>query len=604
MTDKIRNIAIVAHVDHGKTTLIDKMLEQSNTLASHGEYQERLLDTHDLERERGITILSKNTALRWGDYLINIVDTPGHADFGGEVERILSMVDSVLLLVDSVQGPMPQTRFVTQKAFNHGLNPIVVVNKVDRPHARPDWVVEQVFDLFDNLGATNEQLDFPVIYTSAVQGYATYDWHESSDTLKPLFESIVDYVPAPKVQPDEPLQFQISSLDYSTYTGAIGIGRITRGALKSNQTVKIINREGETRQGRVLQVYGYLGLQRVPVDSASAGDIVAITGVDNLRISDTICDPNHVEALPPLTVDEPTVAVRLQVNSSPKAGQDGQFLTSRQLDERLQKELVHNVALRVENTEDPEVFHLAGRGELHLSVLMETMRREGYEFAVSRPRVVYKTIDGVLHEPFESVSIDIDENHQGAIMEEMSQRQGQMQDMQPVGGGRIQLHYMIPSRGLIGLHTQFLTLTSGTGLIHHIFDHYGKALSKANVSERSKGAMISNCDGVTTAYALWNLQERGQLYIGPQTKVYEGMIIGISSRDDDMVVNPTKAKELTNVRSAGSDEKIQLEPPRELTLEQALEVINDDELVEVTPKTLRLRKKYLKEHERKRAKKG
>lgn len=600
MTEKLRNIAIIAHVDHGKTTLVDKLLQQTASLSKKVTNTERVMDSNDIERERGITILAKNTALKWQDYRINIVDTPGHADFGGEVERILSMVDSVLLLVDAVDGPMPQTRFVTQKAFAQGLHPIVVINKIDRPGARPDWVVDQVFDLFDRLGATDEQLDFPIIYTSALLGYATLDLSQSSNDMNPLFESIVKYVPAPKVDPDGPFQMQISTLDYSSYVGMIGIGRITRGQAKSNMPVSIIDREQKVRQGRILQVLEYLGLERSEVAMANAGDIVAITGIEELKISDTLCDPACVEALPALTVDEPTVSMTFQVNTSPFAGRDGKYVTSRKIRERLEKELLHNVALRVEDTSDPDKFKVSGRGELHLSILIENMRREGYELAVSRPEVITKMVDGELHEPFESLTIDLETMHQGAIMEQIGTRKGELKNMMQDDKGRVRLDYVIPSRALIGFQTEFLTLTSGTGLMHHVFSHYGPAV-KGEIPHRQNGVLISNQSGTALAYSLWNLQERGRMLIGPQTEVYEGMIVGIHSRDNDLVVNVCKAKQLTNIRAAGSDENIMLTPHIQMSLEQALEFIEDDELVEVTPETIRVRKKFLKEHERKRA---
>lgn len=599
-TDHLRNIAIIAHVDHGKTTLIDKMLRESGTLNHQNEDVERIMDTDDLEKERGITILSKNTAIDWEGYRINVVDTPGHADFGGEVERIMSMVDSVLLLVDAVDGPMPQTRFVTQKAFNQGLKPIVVINKIDRPGARPDWVVDQVFDLFDRLGATDEQLDFPIIYASALEGFATLEWEHGSDNMRPLFQSIVDNVPSPDVDPDAPLQMQVSSLDYSSYVGAIGIGRITRGQIKPNQRVTVVDREGGTRSGKVLQVLGHLGLQRYEAQEASAGDIVAITGLDPINISDTLCDPSRVESLPALTVDEPTISMNFLVNSSPFAGQEGKYLTSRQIKERLDKELLHNVALRVEQTEDRDKFRVSGRGELHLAVLIENMRREGYELSVSRPEVVITYIDGQAHEPFEELMVDVEEQHQGAVIEKLGTRRAEMKNMLPDNKGRVRLEFDIPSRGLIGFHTEFQTLTSGTGIMHHIFDRYAP-IKKGEVSDRNNGVLISNCSGATTAFALWNLQERGNLFVHPQTDVYEGMIIGLHNRDSDLVVNPTKAKQLTNVRAAGSDDSIILTPPKIMTLEEALEFIQDDELVEVTPHNIRLRKKLLTETERKRA---
>ncbi|KPJ94960.1 MAG: GTP-binding protein TypA [Gammaproteobacteria bacterium SG8_15] len=582
MIEQLRNIAIIAHVDHGKTTLVDKLLQQSGTLVSRGDAQERVMDSNDLEKERGITILAKNTAIKWNDYRINIVDTPGHADFGGEVERILSMVDSVLLLVDAVDGPMPQTRFVTQKALAQGLRPIVVVNKIDRPGARPDWVVDQTFDLFDRLGATNEQLDFPVIYASALQGYASLDSHVREGNMEPLFKIIVEHVSPPQVDIEGPLQLQVSSLDYNSYVGVIGIGRITRGKVKTNTAVTIIDQDGNTRNGRVLQVLGFLGLERVEVPVAQAGDIIAFTGLEKLNISDTLCDPTCVEALPPLTVDEPTVSMTFQVNNSPFAGQDGKFLTSRQIRERLNRELVHNVALRVKDTEDPDKFKVSGRGELHLSVLIENMRREGYELGVSRPEVIQKHIDGVTHEPYEQVTVDVEEIHQGTVMEKLGERGGELKDMIPDGKGRVRLDYVMPARGLIGFRTEFLTATQGTGLIYSVFDRYAP-VKKGEIGQRINGVLIANCRGKALGYALFNLQERGRLFIGHGDEVYEGMIIGIHSRDNDLVVNPLKAKQLTNIRAAG------------------LEFIDDDELVEVTPRSIRLRKKILTESDRKRA---
>ncbi len=595
---QLRNIAIIAHVDHGKTTLVDQLLKQSDTLDSRTVLAERAMDSNDLERERGITILAKNTAINWKDYRINIVDTPGHADFGGEVERILSMVDSVLLLVDAVEGPMPQTRFVTQKAFAHGLKPIVVINKIDRPSARPEWVINQVFELFDKLGATEEQLDFPIVYASALQGFAMMDPTQPGTDMTPLFEVITKIVPPPKVDATGPLQMQISSLDYSSYVGVIGIGRIQRGTVKSNMPVSIIDADGNTRRGRILQVLGYLGLDRVEVPEASAGDIVAITGIEELRISDTICDPDHIEALPTLTIDEPTVSMTFAVNTSPLAGQDGKFVTSRKILERLQKELLHNVALRVNETEDPDKFKVSGRGELHLSILIESMRREGYELAVSRPEVIIKEIDGVMQEPYELLILDIESEHQGKVMEPLGIRKGQLLDMQPDGQSRVRLEYLIPSRGIIGFRGDFLSLTSGTGIMNHIFEKYAP-VQPGSMSHRKNGVMIANGPGKATGYALWNLEERGSLLIGPQTEVYEGMIVGLHSRENDIVVNVSREKQLTNIRASGSDENIQLTPPIRFTLEQALEFIEDDELVEVTPKHIRLRKRYLKEHERK-----
>ena len=598
----LRNIAIIAHVDHGKTTLVDKLLQQTSSLSKKTTNTERVMDSNDLERERGITILAKNTALNWGDYRINIVDTPGHADFGGEVERILSMVDSVLLLVDAVDGPMPQTRFVTQKAFAQGLNPIVIINKVDRPGARPDWVIDQVFDLFDRLGANDEQLDFPIVYTSALLGYATLDLNQPNDNMEPLFKTIVERVPAPKVDLTGPFQMQISTLDYSSYVGMIGVGRITRGQARTNMPVTVIDREGKTRQGRVLQVLEYLGLERTEVPSADAGNIIAITGIDGLKISDTLCDPANVEALTPLTVDEPTVSMTFQVNTSPFAGKEGKYVTSRKIRERLYQELLHNVALRVEDTGDPDKFKVSGRGELHLSILIENMRREGFELAVSRPEVITKMVDGELHEPYETLTIDIEAEHQGAIMERLGSRKGELKNMVSDEKGRIRMDYVIPARALIGFHTDFLTMTSGTGIAHHVFSHYGLA-AKGEIPHRLNGVLISNQAGVALGFSLWNLQERGRMLIGPQTEVYEGMVVGIHTRDNDLVVNVCKAKQLTNMRASGSDENIMLTPPILMTLEQALEFIDEDELVEVTPSLVRVRKKFLKEHERKRSSK-
>ena len=599
--NKIRNIAIVAHVDHGKTTLVDQLFRQSDTLAERAEVYERMMDSMDLERERGITIMAKNTAIRWKDYQINIVDTPGHADFGGEVERVLSMVDSVLLLVDAMDGPMPQTRFVTQKAFDMGLNPIVVINKIDRPGARADWVLNETFDLFDRLGATDEQLDFPIIYASGLNGYAGDNPDIRSGDMTPLFEAIVNHVKPPQVERDKPFRMQVSSLDYSSYTGVIGIGRIERGSISGNTQVKIIGRDGDVRNGRVLQIYKFLGLEKVEVDSAAAGDIISFTGIDPLYISDTLCDPNHVEALPHLSVDEPTMSMTFQVNNSPFAGREGKFVTSRQIKERLERELIHNVALRVEEMDDPDKFKVSGRGELHLSVLIETMRREGYELGVSRPEVIYKEIDGEIHEPYEFVVLDLDEQHQGAVMERMGERRGELRNMVPDGKGRIRLEYLIPTRGLIGFQTEFMTLTSGSGLKFQTFDHY--APKKEGLGKtRHNGVLISMATGKALAYALFNLQDRGRLFIGHGDEVYEGMVIGIHSRDNDLTVNPLKAKQLTNIRAAGSDENLILPPPIRNTLEQALEFIDDDELVEVTPKSVRIRKKLLTENDRKKAK--
>ncbi|WEE25897.1 translational GTPase TypA [Aeromonas hydrophila] len=600
MLENLRNIAIIAHVDHGKTTLVDKLLQQSGTLDRSTEGQERIMDSNDLERERGITILAKNTAIRWNDYRINIVDTPGHADFGGEVERVLSMVDSVLLLVDAVDGPMPQTRFVTQKAFAQGLKPIVVINKIDRPGARPDWVMDQVFDLFDNLGATDEQLDFKVVYASALNGWATMDQDVESDNMEPLFQAIVDNVEAPKADADGGFQMQISQLDYNSYVGVIGIGRITRGRVKTNQQVTIVGADGKSRTGKVGQVLGYLGLSRTEVADAQAGDIIAITGLGELKISDTICDNGAVEALPPLSVDEPTVNMTFQVNTSPFAGKEGKFVTSRNILERLNQELVHNVALRVEETDDPDKFRVSGRGELHLSILIENMRREGYELAVSRPEVILHTVDGVLQEPFETVTVDVEEAHQGSVMEQLGLRKGEMTNMTPDGKGRVRLDFMIPSRGLIGFQTEFMTLTSGTGLLYHTFDHYGPHKG-GSIGERQNGVLISNATGKALTYALFGLQDRGRLFIGHATEVYEGQVIGIHSRSNDLTVNCLKGKQLTNMRASGTDEAQVLTPPIRMSLEQALEFIDNDELVEVTPKSIRIRKKLLTEMDRKRA---
>ncbi|MGE0387073.1 MAG: translational GTPase TypA [Gammaproteobacteria bacterium] len=600
MIETIRNIAIVAHVDHGKTTLVDRLLQQSGTLAARGPVQERMLDSNDLERERGITILAKNTTIAWGGYRINIVDTPGHADFGGEVERILSMVDSVLLLVDAVDGPMPQTRFVTQKAFARGLKPIVVINKIDRDGARPSWVLDQTFDLFDRLGATDEQLDFPVVYASALQGYASLQADARGGDMTPLFQAIVDHVPPPAVDPDGPFQMQVSALDYSSYVGTIGIGRISRGRVKRNTGVAVIDREGRQRNARVLQVLGFAGLTRVELDEAGAGDIVAVTGVEGIHISDTLCDPVQPEALPALTVDEPTVQMLFSVNDSPLCGREGKFLTSRQIKARLERELEHNVALRVAETPDANAFLVSGRGELHLSILIETMRREGYELAVGRPQAILKQIDGVACEPFEQLVVDLEDAYQGAVMERLASRKGELRDIQHDGKGRVRLEYRIPARGLIGFRTEFLTATSGTGLIYHTFESYGPA-KPGEIGQRTNGVLISNGNGMSLAYALFNLQERGRLFIGHGEDVYEGMICGIHARGNDLVVNPMKAKQLTNIRSAMNDENILLTPALKFDLEQALEFIDDDELVEVTPKTIRLRKKLLKEHERKRA---
>ncbi|MCG9758040.1 translational GTPase TypA [Pseudoalteromonas sp. S4498] len=598
--EKLRNIAIIAHVDHGKTTLVDKLLEQSGTLQQRGGNEERVMDSNDLERERGITILAKNTAIKWNDYRINIVDTPGHADFGGEVERVLSMADSVLLLVDAQEGPMPQTRFVTQKAFAQGLKPIVVINKIDKPGARPDWVMDQVFDLFDNLGATDEQLDFKVIYASAINGWATLDLDEPSDNMEPMFQAIVDEVEAPNADPEGPFQMQISQLDYNSYVGVIGVGRIKRGSVKPNQQVTIVGADGKTRNGKVGQVLGYLGLDRHEVEQATAGDIIAITGLGELKISDTICCQNNVEALPPLSVDEPTVTMTFSVNTSPFSGQEGKYVTSRNILERLEAELVHNVALRVEETDNPDSFRVSGRGELHLGILIENMRREGYEIAVSRPEVILREVDGQLEEPYETVTIDCQEEHQGSIMEQLGLRKAEMTDMSPDGKGRVRMDFMMPARGLIGFQTEFMTLTSGSGLMYHTFSHYGPHKG-GNIGQRKNGVLIANAAGKALTNALFNLQERGRLFIGHGVEVYEGMVIGIHSRDNDLTVNALKGKQLTNVRASGTDEAQNLVPPVVMSLEQALEFIDDDELVEVTPESIRIRKKLLTESERKRA---
>ena len=597
---ELRNIAIIAHVDHGKTTLVDRLLQQTGTLGTRGERIERAMDSNDLERERGITILSKNTAIHWNGYRINIVDTPGHADFGGEVERVLSMVDSVLLLVDAVEGPMPQTRFVTQKAFATNLSPIVVINKIDREGARPGWVLDRTFDLFDRLGATEAQLDFPVVYASALRGYAGLEADVRDGDMSPLLETIAAQVPPPDVTSDGTFQMRVSALDYSSYVGAIGIGRIQRGAVSTNMPVTVVDAAGKTRGGRVLQVLSSRGLERAEIDRAEAGDIIAVTGIDRLRISDTICDPAVVEALPALTVDEPTVSMGFQVNTSPFAGRDGKYLTSRQIRERLDRELIHNVALRVEETDDPDRFFVSGRGELHLSILIENMRREGYEIAISRPEVILKEIDGKVCEPFEQLTVDVEESDQGDTMEMLGARRGELRDMSPDGKGRVRLDYIIPARGLIGFRTDFLTATSGTGLIYHTFSHYGP-VGKGDLGRRVNGVLVANGNGKALGYALFNLQERGRLFVGPGHEIYEGMIVGIHSRGNDLVVNPMKAKQLTNIRAAGSDENILLTPPTRYSLEQALEFIDDDELVEVTPRSIRLRKKLLKEHQRKRA---
>ena len=598
-TSHLRNIAIVAHVDHGKTTLVDELLKQSGTLDARRPTAERMMDSNAIERERGITILAKNTALTWEDYRINVVDTPGHADFGGEVERILSMVSSVLLLVDAVDGPMPQTRFVTQKAFARGLNPIVVINKCDREGARPHWVLDQTFELFDRLGANDAQLDFPVVYTSALKGWARHEPDGTETDMRVLFETVIARVAPPHIEPGDALQMQISALDYSSYVGAIGIGRINRGRIVPNQGVVIVDRDGGTRRGRVLEVLGFQGLKREVRESAEAGDIVAITGIENLRISDTLCDPNAVAALPPLSVDEPTVSMTFEVSDSPFAGREGRFVTSRQILERLDRELVHNVALRVEQTPDPKVILVSGRGELHLSILIENMRREGYAFCVGRPQVIVKPVDGVKCEPFEQLVVDVPEEHQGTVMEKLGARRGQLKNMQSDGQGRVRLDYEIPARGLIGFRTEFLTATSGTGLLFHSFDSF-RPLEAGSIAPRKNGVMIANGAGKVLGFALFNLQDRGRMFVKPGDEAFEGMIVGIHSRENDLVVNPLKAKQLTNMRASGNDENILLTPPLRFDLEQALEFIEDDELVEVTPDAIRLRKRQLKEVDRKR----
>ena len=600
MISKLRNIAIIAHVDHGKTTLVDQLLSQSGTLGERAAVPNRVMDSNDLEKERGITILSKNTAIRWNDYRINIVDTPGHADFGGEVERVLSMVDSVLLLVDAVEGPMPQTRFVTQKAFDLGLKPIVVINKIDRPGSRPDWVLDQTFELFDRLGATDEQLDFPVIYASALQGYAGVEADQPGKDMTPLFEAIVEHVSPPKVDLESPFQMQVISLDYNSYVGVIGVGRIARGKLKTNMPVTLIDRNGKQRNVRVGQVFGFHGLERVEIAEAQAGDIIAFTGIDKLNISDTLCDPSSIDALPPLAIDEPTISMTFQVNNSPFAGKDGKYVTSRNIAERLERELIHNVALRVDNTGDPDKFKVSGRGELHLAILIENMRREGFELGVSRPEVIIREVDGEKQEPYEQVTVDIEDSHQGTIMEKLGERGGELTDMIPDGQGRVRLDYIMPSRGLIGFRTEFLTGTQGSGLIYSVFSHYGP-MKPGNYGQRINGVLIANSTGKALGFALFNLQERGRLFIGHGQEVYEGSLIGIHARNNDLVVNPLKGKQLNNIRAAGTDENIVLSPPIRMSLEQALEFIDDDELVEVTPNHIRLRKKHLLEHERKRA---
>ena len=591
--NNLRNVAIIAHVDHGKTTLVDRLLQQSGTLDRKNMESERVMDSDDQEKERGITILAKNTAIEWKEHRINIVDTPGHADFGGEVERVLSMVDSVLLLVDAVDGPMPQTRFVTQKAFDQGLNPILVINKIDRPGARPDWVLDQVFDLFDRLGGNDDQLDFPVIYASALNGIAGLDEDAMSDDMSPLMDLILDKVSPPEVNDEGPLQMQISALDYNSYVGVIGIGRITRGKIKPNEQVVVIDSDNSERKGKVLQVMGYNGLERIEVLEAQAGDIICVTGIDKLNISDTLCSPEKIEALPPLSVDEPTVSMTFQVNNSPFAGREGKYISSRNLKERLEQELIHNVALRVEQGDSPDKFKVSGRGELHLSVLIENMRREDYELGVSKPEVIQKEVNGEIHEPYEQIVIDIEDQHQGSVMEEMGQRKADLKNMEPDGKGRIKLEFLAPSRGMIGFRSSFLTMTSGTGIMTSVFDHYGRA-KDGELAKRQNGVLVSMAAGKTLAYSLFNLQERGRMFLGHGTDVYIGQIVGLHSRDNDLPVNPTKAKQLTNIRAAGTDENLILTPHIEHTLEQALEFVEDDELVEVTPKSIRLRKKDIR----------
>ena len=603
MIEKIRNIAIIAHVDHGKTTLVDKLLQQSGTLSSRGPEVKRVMDSNDQEKERGITILAKNTAVSWQDYRINIVDTPGHADFGGEVERVLSMVDSVLLLVDAVEGPMPQTRFVTQKAFARGLRPIVVINKIDREGARPDWVLNEVFDLFDRLGATEEQLDFPIIYASALEGRAGIEADQLEDNMDSLFKLIVDEVPAPDVDAEGPFQLQISALDYSSYVGVIGVGRISRGKVKLNMPIVVIDREGKSRKAKIGQIKTYMGLEQVDATEASAGDIICVTGIPELNISDTLCDPDKPEALPPLTVDEPTISMTFQVNDSPFAGLDGKYVTTRNIKERLERELIHNVALRVEPGDSAEKFKVSGRGELHLSVLIETMRREGFELAVSRPEVVIKEVDGEMLEPYENLVVDVEEEHQGAVIEELGLRKAEMMDMTSDGRGRTRVTFNVPTRGLIGFRTQFLGITSGSGIMTHVFDKFGP-IKKGDIAARNNGVLISMVKGKALGYSLFTLQERGRLFIEPNSEVYEGMVIGLHSRENDLSVNPTKGKQLTNVRASGTDENILLTPPVRHSLEQAMEFIASDELVEITPNHIRIRKQYLTENERKRQSRG
>ena len=602
MSRAIRNIAIIAHVDHGKTTLVDQLLRQSGTFRENQQVAERVMDSNDIEKERGITILSKNCAIQYGETHINIVDTPGHADFGGEVERVLSMVDSVLLLVDAVEGPMPQTRFVTRKALALGLKPIVVINKIDRPGARPDWVINHTFDLFDKLGATEEQLDFPVIYASGLNGFAVINESDERTDMRPLFEAILKHVPPPEVDAEGPLQLQVCSLDYSTYMGQLGIGRIKRGRVRPNQEVVVMYGDENRGKGKISQILTFKGLERSPAEVAEAGDIVLIAGIDQVNIGVTLCDPDKLEGMTPIAVDEPTLTMNFMVNSSPLAGREGKFVTSRQIRERLEKELLKNVALRVNYTGDSDVFEVSGRGELHLTILLENMRREGYELAVGRPRVVYKEIDGVKCEPYEMLTVDVEEDHQGGVMEELGRRRGELQDMQPDGKGRVRLEYRIPARGLIGFQGEFLTMTRGTGLASHVFDDYSPMAG--GMAERRNGVLISQNDGDAVAYALWNLQDRGRMFVSPGEALYEGMIIGIHTRDNDLIVNPIKGKQLTNVRASGTDEAVRLIPPIQLTLESAIEFIADDELVEITPKNIRLRKRYLKEIDRKRAAKA
>ncbi|TAH48571.1 MAG: translational GTPase TypA [Betaproteobacteria bacterium] len=602
MSRAIRNIAIIAHVDHGKTTLVDQLLRQSGTFRENQQVAERVMDSNDIEKERGITILSKNCAIQYGDTHINIVDTPGHADFGGEVERVLSMVDSVLLLVDAVEGPMPQTRFVTRKALGLGLKPIVVINKIDRPGARPDWVINHTFDLFDKLGATDEQLDFPVIYASGLNGFAVENIDDERKDMRPLFEAILKHVPAPEVDVNGPLQLQVCSLDYSTYMGQLGIGRIKRGRIRPNQELVVMYGDENRGKGKVSQVLTFQGLERSPAEFAEAGDIVLVAGIQQVNIGVTLCDPDCLEGMTPIAVDEPTLTMNFMVNTSPLAGREGKFVTSRQIRERLEKELLKNVALRVNYTGDSDVFEVSGRGELHLTILLENMRREGFELAVGRPRVVYKEIDGVKCEPYEMLTVDVEEDHQGGVMEELGRRRGELQDMQPDGKGRVRLEYRIPARGLIGFQGEFLTMTRGTGLASHVFDDYGPMAGA--MAERRNGVLISQNDGDAVAYALWNLQDRGRMFVSPGEALYEGMIIGIHTRDNDLVVNPIKGKQLTNVRASGTDEAVRLIPPIQLTLESAIEFIADDELVEITPKNIRLRKRHLKETDRKRAAKA